>query len=128
MSRPEPNSTPWQVFCFEHESVALTREEYISQLSQADSLWKCPLCREPAQWDDANLERHEFEQERSSLDSQGLHRCPDGVIRPNTQLCGACELAASDDNEDIDLFEDDLQALRDDISHDRGEPYEDLPF
>jgi hypothetical protein len=55
---PAPNSTPWQVLCPNHGKVALTKEQYIAQMSAPDRLWICPHCGELAPWDDDNYEKH----------------------------------------------------------------------
>ena len=59
--------TPWAVICREtdyiddpelsHGLVYLTQEEYMRQLSVPDALWKCPICRCSAVWDDDNYEK-----------------------------------------------------------------------
>lgn len=55
--------TPYAVVCTDsdpelsHGLVYLTQEEYNRQLSATDSLWKCPICRCSAQWDDENYEQ-----------------------------------------------------------------------
>lgn len=48
--------TPWAVNCRQHGLVYLTEAEYIRQMEDSDSLWKCPDCHEPAEWDDATYE------------------------------------------------------------------------
>lgn len=50
--------TPWQVICPVHGPMMLTREQYMAQLSAADSLWVCPSCGRAAEWDDDNYEAH----------------------------------------------------------------------
>ena len=59
--------TPWAVHCegpFDMPGygcglVYLTKQEYDRQMDAPDSLWKCPLCRYSAQWDDDNYEQME---------------------------------------------------------------------
>lgn len=54
--------TPWAIICkddypdLSHGLVYLTKDEYERQLSAPHSLWKCPICRCSAQWDDDNYE------------------------------------------------------------------------
>ena len=50
------------IICPEHGKQGLTEKDYVRQMWDADSLWKCPICRRPSQWDD---DRYEDE----SLDS-----------------------------------------------------------
>ena len=57
--------TPWAIHCegpwdlpgHGHGLVYLTLKEYKRQMNAPDSLWKCPLCRYSADWDDGNYER-----------------------------------------------------------------------
>jgi hypothetical protein len=44
------------VFCMIHQNVPLTVDEYMKQLSRADSFWKCPLCGFVAEWNDENYD------------------------------------------------------------------------
>jgi hypothetical protein len=55
--------TPYAIICYEHSQVFLTLEEYSYQMSRPDSLWKCPLCGEVADWDDDNYELYLGEDE-----------------------------------------------------------------
>jgi hypothetical protein len=48
--------TPWAVLCRTHGKICLTRNEYDRQLRAPDDLWTCPICRQPAKWDDAHYE------------------------------------------------------------------------
>lgn len=38
--------------------VKISREEYMAQLSNADSVWKCPNCGSPAVFDQRYYEEH----------------------------------------------------------------------
>lgn len=55
--------TPWAIWCrdsdpeFSHNLVYLTKDEYDRQMNAPDSLWKCPICRCSADWDDDNYEQ-----------------------------------------------------------------------
>lgn len=51
-----PARTPWAVHCPMHGKVYLTNETYMAQLARVNSLWECPICRQPAWWDDENYE------------------------------------------------------------------------
>jgi hypothetical protein len=46
--------TPYAVNCPTHGQVFLTEAEYSRQMWKADSVWMCPDCHQPAQWDDDN--------------------------------------------------------------------------
>ena len=48
--------TPWAVICPDHGQVFLTDAEYDAQMDKPDSLWTCPLCGKPSEWDDHNYE------------------------------------------------------------------------
>ena len=55
--------TPWAVHCVEiddsslsHGLVYLTEAEYVHQMNNPDALWKCPICRYSASWDNDNYE------------------------------------------------------------------------
>ena len=61
--------TPWGVHCIgvdigvgyqvcnSGNIIYLTKKEYSRQLSQANSVWKCPLCGRDAWWDDDNYSK-----------------------------------------------------------------------
>lgn len=48
--------TPYQIICHEHGKVMLTEAEYMRQMKQPNALWKCPICHQSAEFDDAHLE------------------------------------------------------------------------
>jgi hypothetical protein len=53
----DPYPTPYAVFCQnEHpccpgKPIPLERDQYLAQMTDADSRWKCPICGSPARWD-----------------------------------------------------------------------------
>jgi hypothetical protein len=51
----QPDS-PYGVICRTCGYQGLTKDQYIAQMSDADSLWRCPICGSIAQWDDARYE------------------------------------------------------------------------
>lgn len=54
--------TPWAVICPRHGQQFLTKDQYNSQLRQADCFWKCPVpkCTEKrAEWDEDNYDSFE---------------------------------------------------------------------
>lgn len=51
--------TPWAIHCQTHGQVFLTQTEYNRQLMAADQLWCCPVCYQPATWDDANYDSYQ---------------------------------------------------------------------
>ena len=42
--------------CNKGQSIQLTEEQYMSQLSKANKRWKCPMCRGNAAFDDLAYE------------------------------------------------------------------------
>ncbi len=57
MSRDNCNDpTPYAVYCKGRCSSSglmfLTEQEYMKQMDRPDSLWQCPQCKGPAEWDD----------------------------------------------------------------------------
>ena len=48
--------TPFAVRCAEHGLVYLTEAEYRVQMDNPDDCWRCPTCRQVANWDDDNYE------------------------------------------------------------------------
>lgn len=49
--------SPYAVLCKRHGRVFLTEPEYDWQMGAVDAPWQCPICHEPAAWDDENFER-----------------------------------------------------------------------
>lgn len=45
--------TRWAVICQDHGTQCLEEDNYLAQLSRPDSTWRCPICRQEAEWDDA---------------------------------------------------------------------------
>ncbi len=48
--------TPYAVLCRSHGRVFLTKDEYGRQMCKPDALWRCPLCKQDAQFDDETYE------------------------------------------------------------------------
>ena len=48
--------SPWLVRCPDCGERYLTREQYESQMDDADAIWHCPQCGEESIWDDDNYE------------------------------------------------------------------------
>ena len=61
--------SPYAVLC-DHGALDnpqrcyLTRQEYDYQIRRPDSLWKCPICKREASWDDLNHEEWMEKEER----------------------------------------------------------------
>ena len=53
---PEDPRSPWAVQCMIHGQVFLDHDEYVRQMARTNDLWVCPVCREPAEFDDDNYE------------------------------------------------------------------------
>ena len=53
-------ATPWAIICPVHGQVFLNEREYLTQLGNPDSFWKCPICGyyDPFLWDDDNWEEY----------------------------------------------------------------------
>lgn len=51
------------VICPVHNRVEMDKAEYMRQLSDAHSLWKCPKCRLEAQFDDDHFEELHLKQD-----------------------------------------------------------------
>lgn len=55
--------TPWAVICPEHGLTFLNHEQYMDQMYQSDSFWKCPICGNYSEWSDENYESWIMENE-----------------------------------------------------------------
>lgn len=66
---PSQQPTPYAVTCLgidptcgggpcQEGLVFLTKEEYVSQLMNAWSTWRCPQCGGDASWSDENYEKY----------------------------------------------------------------------
>lgn len=50
--------TPWAVTCPSHGKVFLDKSEYLKQLNNSNSEWKCPKCNSVSDWDDDHYETY----------------------------------------------------------------------
>lgn len=44
--------TPYAVYCREHKLQFLEEGDYQRQMDRPNSKWRCPVCRDEAEWDD----------------------------------------------------------------------------
>ena len=51
------------IICENHGKVELTREQYVAQMDHPDSLWKCPICKFPSDFDEDKYEAVFFPQD-----------------------------------------------------------------
>lgn len=63
MPRRSETPTPYRVHCHDphcegFNGAFLTRKEYMIQMENADSRWKCPICNCSASWDNDSYEDH----------------------------------------------------------------------
>lgn len=45
------------IICRLHGKVDISKEEYTKQMSDPHSLWRCPLCKQNAEFDDDRFEQ-----------------------------------------------------------------------
>lgn len=50
-----PNSK-YGVICEYHDEQGLSYTDYMQQLGSPDTLWKCPICKQPADFDQDRYE------------------------------------------------------------------------
>ncbi len=79
------------VHCWTHGLVKITEAEYDRQMERADDLWRCPICREPACWNQTFFEAiHDDEavygQRETELSLDGSAEAPVGgqSVAPQT--------------------------------------------
>lgn len=44
------------VICRQHGAIDIDKADYIRQMYDADSKWKCPICKQNAEFNDARYE------------------------------------------------------------------------
>lgn len=87
---------PYGVICHTHGFQGLTRFEYMRQLDDADSLWKCPICGDASQWDDDRYETMTDERFESdgpeSITALLEGSIPDDAYEyPDEWACSGCD-------------------------------------
>lgn len=53
----KPTYIPYAgVICRLHGHIDIDKDDYIKQMNDVNTLWKCPICKAPAEFDDNRYE------------------------------------------------------------------------
>ena len=55
--------TPYAVICRKHGQQFLSKHDYMEEMHSPSSIWSCPVCGRPSDWDDAHYDKLMYEQD-----------------------------------------------------------------